>query len=91
MTGYPASTKCARIQRSSLFCAPGSVKFVPAVARLLCLALPGSFLTMFVQYKEDLCTEPEKMACTWFGEIHSCCYLLVLLGTAWSLGGLGPS
>ena len=23
------------------------MKFVPAVARLLCLALPGSFLTMF--------------------------------------------
>ena len=30
--------------------------FVPAVARLFCLALPGSFLTMFAQNKGDLCT-----------------------------------
>ena len=28
------------VQRSPLFCAPGLVKFVPAVARLSCLALP---------------------------------------------------
>ena len=35
------------LQRSPLFCAPGLVKFVPAVARLFCLALPVSFLTMF--------------------------------------------
>ena len=27
--------------------APGLVKLAPAVARLFCLALPGSFLTMF--------------------------------------------
>ena len=29
--------------------------FVPAVARLFCLALPGSFLTLFVKNKGDLC------------------------------------
>ena len=34
------------VQRSPLFCAPGLVKFVPAVARLFCLALPGSFLNV---------------------------------------------
>ena len=44
------------LQRSPLFCAPGLVKFVPAVARLFCLALPGSFLTVFAQNKGDLCT-----------------------------------
>ena len=44
------------VQRSPLFCAPGLVKFIPAVARLFCLALPGSFLTMFAQNKGDLCT-----------------------------------
>ena len=44
------------VQRSPLFCAPGLVKYVPAVARLFCLALPGSFLTMFAQNKGDLCT-----------------------------------
>ena len=43
------------IQRSPLLCAPGLVKFVPAVARLFCLALPGSFLTMFAQNKVELC------------------------------------
>ena len=32
------------------------MKFVPAVARLFCLALPGSFLTMFAQNKGELCT-----------------------------------
>ena len=32
------------LQRSPLLCAPGLVKFFPAVAYLLCLALPGSFL-----------------------------------------------
>ena len=30
------------------------MKFVPAVARLFCLALPGSFLDMFAQNKVDL-------------------------------------
>ena len=43
------------LQRSPLLCAPGLVKFVPAVARLFCLALPESFLTMFAQNKGDLC------------------------------------
>ena len=43
------------VQRSPLFYAPGLVKFVPDVARLICLALPGSFLTMFAQNKGDLC------------------------------------
>ena len=45
-----------QVQRSPLFCAPGLVKFVPAVARPFCLALPGSFLTMFAQIKGDLWT-----------------------------------
>ena len=30
-------------------------------------------------------TEAEKMACTWFGEIPSCCSLTLLLGPAWVL------
>ena len=34
------------VQGSTLLCAPGLVKFVPAVARLFCLALPGSFLNV---------------------------------------------
>ena len=34
------------IQRSTLSCTPGLVKFVPAVARLFCLVLPGSFFNM---------------------------------------------
>ena len=44
-----------QLQRSPLLCAPGLVKFVPAVARLVCLALPGSFLTMLAHNKGDLC------------------------------------
>ena len=32
-----------------------------------------------------VCTEPEKMACTWFGEIPSCCSLSALLGPVWVL------
>ena len=32
-----------------------------------------------------LSTEPEKMACTWFGEIPSCCSLTALLGPVWVL------
>ena len=44
------------IQRSPLFCAPGLVKFVAAVARLFRLALPGSFLNVLAQNKGDLCT-----------------------------------
>ena len=35
------------LQGSTLFCALGLVKFVPAVARLIFLALPGSFLNVF--------------------------------------------
>ena len=63
LPGKARSSMCERqkgasvnhVQRSPLFCAPGLVKFVPAVARLFCLALPGSFLTMFAQNKGDLC------------------------------------
>ena len=44
------------LQRSPLLCAPGLVKFVPAAARLFCLALPGSFLNILAQNKVDLCT-----------------------------------
>ena len=32
------------------------MKFVPAVATMFCLTLPGSFLTMYAQNKGDLCT-----------------------------------
>ena len=46
------TAKC--IQRSTLFCAPGLVTFVPAVARLFCPALPGSLC--FAQNEVDLCT-----------------------------------
>ena len=46
----------ATVQRSPLLCAPGLVKFVPAVAYLLCLALPGSFLNVFEQNKGDICS-----------------------------------
>ena len=35
-----------QLQGSTLFCAPGLVKFVPAVARLFCVPLPGSFLNV---------------------------------------------
>ena len=49
------------VQRSALFCAPGLVKFVAAVARLFCLALPGSILNVFVQNKGDLCMVASKM------------------------------
>ena len=35
------------VQRSPLSCAPGLVKYVPAVARLFCLALSGSCLNVF--------------------------------------------
>ena len=34
------------LQKSTLFCAPGSGKFFSAEARLFCLALPGSFLNV---------------------------------------------
>ena len=48
--------KFSTLQRSPLFCAPGLVKFVAAVARLFRLALPGSFLNVFAQNKGDPCT-----------------------------------
>ena len=38
----------------------------------------------FLQYRAH-CTEPEKMVCTWFGEIPSCCSLTALLGPVWVL------
>ena len=44
----------------TLFCAPGSVKFLPAVARLFCLAVPGSFLMYFAQNKVQLCRWLQK-------------------------------
>ena len=34
------------VQGPTLFCAPGLVKFFPAVVRLFCLALPGSVLNV---------------------------------------------
>ena len=49
------SAHATEVQRSPLLCAPGLVKFVPAVARLFSLALLGSFLTMFAQNKGNLC------------------------------------
>ena len=43
------------IQRRTKCCAPGLVKFVPAVAILTCRALPGSFLTIFANHFVLLC------------------------------------
>ena len=31
------------------------------------------------------CTEAEKIARTWFGDVPSCCSLTLLLGPAWVL------
>ena len=42
----------------------------------LCLGISPSLL---------LFTEPEKMACTWFGEVYSCCCLTSLPKPAWVL------
>ena len=53
---HSLSVFCSGLQSSPLFCAPGLVKFVPGVARLFCLALPGFLLNMFAQNKGDLCT-----------------------------------
>ena len=43
----------------------------------------GVVLQIHVFFYEN--TEPEKMACTWFGEISSCCSLTALLGPVWVL------
>ena len=71
--GCQCGNRSRIVQRSPLLCAPGLVKFVPAVARLSCLALPGSFLTMFAQNKGNLCriiskfaTHPQKRKCQIF-------------------------
>ena len=56
------------VQRSPLLCAPGLVKFVPPVPRLFCLALPGSFSTMFAQNKGDLCIVTTDSAATDFAK-----------------------
>ena len=41
------------LPRCTLLCAPGLVKFVPAVSYLLCMALPGSY---FANFLVDLCS-----------------------------------
>ena len=53
------------IKRSPLFFAPCLVKFVPVVARLFCLSLPGSFLNMFAQNKGDLCIWDQPKLCSY--------------------------
>ena len=53
----------ALVQISTFICTPGLVKFVPAVARLFCLALSGSFLTMFAQNKVDFCILQSSSNC----------------------------
>ena len=46
------------------------VKFVPAVARVFCLALLGPFLTMFAQNKGDLCNTGQQVV-LWNGSASS--------------------
>ena len=43
------------IQRGDLSFVRGLVKFVPALAYLFCLALPGSWLARFTNLLRDLC------------------------------------
>ena len=71
------------VQRSPLLCAPGLVKFTPAVAYLLCLALPGSFLNMFAQNKGDLCSGEWKFlgACLCRVELWEDAYTLVMISS----------
>ena len=38
-----------------------------------------------LQVGQNVTTEVEKMACTWFGEVPSCCSLILLLSPAWVL------
>ena len=45
-----------KIQRSAKGFVRGCEKFVPALAYLLCLALPGSCLARFAYFLADLCT-----------------------------------
>ena len=62
-TGFaqPQFKNRGKLQRSPLLCTPGLVKFVLAIARLFCMALPGSFLTMLAQNKGDLCTKSYEL------------------------------
>ena len=48
INGRGRSLRPAVITDITLLRAKGLVKFVPAVARLLCLVLPGSFVTMLI-------------------------------------------
>ena len=44
------------VQRSAKVCVRGCEKFVPALAYLFCLALPGSCLARFAYFFADLCS-----------------------------------
>ena len=54
MTGQPFNSVNLVVKSWSSQCFE-YLTLVPAVARLFCLALSGSFLNMFAQNKEDLC------------------------------------
>ena len=45
-----------KVQRSAKRLVRGCEKYVPALAYLLCLALPGSCLVRFAYFLADLCT-----------------------------------
>ena len=49
------------IQRSAKVFVRGCEKFVPAVAYLFCLALPGSCLARFANFLADLCKSAYKL------------------------------
>ena len=51
------------VQRSPLFCAPGLVKFVPAVAYHFCLALPAAFTQPGAHLLAKPCTAPSEVPC----------------------------
>ena len=53
----------------------------PCLTRMVLLVGVGRTLHL----DASLYTEAGKMACTWFGEIPSCCSLTFLLGPAWVL------
>merc|ERR1719350_2689835 len=73
------------VQRLAKKFVGGWEKFLPALAKLLCLALPWSCLAKFAYVLAGLCTEMRFILCTWFGEVCSCSCLNVLPGPAWVL------
>ena len=60
--------------------------------RILALRVLEEYNRIFATHKDflagkcnNLRTEVEKIACTWFGEVPSCCSLSLLLGPTWVL------